>query len=100
MATAIAARGPVPLRYDQVFSITGVFRFHPGAHGNHPLDVESFLKPTFDALAAGLSCSNGTLPESIDRPISTTPDSFVHWLPDVRAVESEGAVLDLGHCAT
>jgi hypothetical protein len=31
--------------------------FHSGSHGNQALDIENFLKPTVDAIAAGLFAS-------------------------------------------
>jgi hypothetical protein len=41
-----------------LYAITLAFAFHKPSHGNMILDVENFLKPTIDALAAGLFCTN------------------------------------------
>lgn len=43
------------------------FAFHMGSHGNQRLDIENFIKPTLDALAAGLFCPNQTNPREIAR---------------------------------
>ena len=57
------------------------------------LDVENFLKPTFDALAAGLFCASDQDPGQIRR--YTYDDSnfrylFVHRLADAESPELEG----------
>jgi len=55
-AAAKQARGSVPLDPRWVYSISAGFSFYMPSHGNQGLEVENFLKPTFDGLAAGLFC--------------------------------------------
>ena len=42
------------------------FRFHPANHGYQSLDVENFLKPVIDAVAAGLFCEKEEDPLKIE----------------------------------
>lgn len=96
MAAAKTARGVSPLRSEWVFSVTAAFRFHPRSHGNRSLDVENFLKPTFDALAAGLFCAESTNPEDVSRygyDDSGFRHLYVHRLPDVSSANDEGVLL-------
>lgn len=56
-----------------------------GFHGSQPLDVENILKPTFDALAAGLCCEQKQDPRTIGRydfDDSNFRYRFVQRLPD------------------
>jgi hypothetical protein len=83
----------------QSYSISAGFSFHRPSHGNQALDVENFLKPTFDGLAAGavLRCGYGLLtlrglPTTI--PVSTTCSRTVYamWpLQRTRVLESLSA---------
>lgn len=56
-AAAKQARGEGPLESKASYAVSASFSFHPGSHGHQGLDVENFLKPTFDGLAAGLFCA-------------------------------------------
>jgi hypothetical protein len=47
-----ASRG-LPWSPNDVFAITVAYSFHLPSHGNRHLDIENFLKPTVDAVAAG-----------------------------------------------
>ena len=53
-----ASRGEEPWDSDDHYAISLALRFHPGYHGgaNQDLDVEKFIKPIIDAIAAGLFC--------------------------------------------
>lgn len=97
MAVASAAktlRGTGPLDPSWHYCISAVFSFHPGSHGYTALDVENFLKPSFDALAAGLFCANEQDPREIPRynyDDSNFRYLFVHRLDDADSEDREGA---------
>lgn len=96
-------RGNDPLDAESHYVITGAFRFHPGSHGNQKLDVENFLKPTFDALAAGLFCDECTMFDDITRfgyDDSGFRYLFVHRLTDATSAEEEGALMVVSEQAT
>lgn len=87
-------RGPSPLDPKWHYCISAGFSFHPGTHGNQPLDVENFLKPSFDALAAGLFCERDQSPGHIPRydyDDSNFRYLFVHRLADATSRSNEGA---------
>jgi len=97
IAVASAAkqlRGAEPLDAHWHYCISAGFSFHPGSHGNAALDVENFLKPSFDALAAGLFCDNDQDPREISRynyDDSNFRYLFVHRLDDAESKNNEGA---------
>ncbi len=79
-----------------VYAVSAAFSFSHEIHGARLLDVENFLKPTFDALAAGLFCPDEQDPRAIDR--YNFDDSnflylFVHRLRDARTAAEEGVGL-------
>ncbi len=92
-----AARGPKPWNADDSYVISLGLSFHLPSHGNQKkLDVENFIKPIIDALAAGLFCSPQTYPESIpkfDYDDSNFRTLLVHRLPDARSLQFEGAAI-------
>ena len=80
------ARGTGPWDPGDDYAISLAFRFHPGFHGvpNRSLDVENFVKPVLDAVAAGLFCAPDILPDAIPRwdyDDSNFSTLFVHRLP-------------------
>ena len=86
-------RGSDPLNPAWIYSITAGFSFNATAHGNQQLDVENFLKPSFDALAAGLFCPANQEPRTIrrfDYDDSNFRYLFFHKLPDARIADDEG----------
>lgn len=92
-AAAKAARGEKPLVPGWTYAVSAGFSFNPAAHGSQTLDVENFLKPKFDAVAAGLFCPEAQDPRTISR--YNYDDSgfrylFVHRLPDAASVRDEG----------
>lgn len=97
VATTIKGqRGADPLDPAFHYAITLGFSFNAGAHGNQPLDVENFMKPTLDALAAGLFCENLQDPGYIIRfgyDDSNFKYLFVHRLPDAPTLEAEGVAI-------
>lgn len=91
---AKVARSGTRLDSPQSLSVSAGFTFHRPTHGNQTLDVENFLKPTFDGLAAGLFCDEDTDCSLLER--FAYDDSgfrylFVHRLPDAVASSDEGA---------
>lgn len=99
IAIAVAtktARGPSRWDPRWMYTITVGFAFHAPTHGNKPSDVENFVKPCMDALAAGLF----SLDEIDARTIKqfNYDDSnfvrlFIQRLPDVPSKEEEGIAL-------
>ena len=74
------------------YAVTLKFHFHPGNHGHQLLDVENFVKPVIDAVAAGLFCSEQTNPGDIqhwnfdDSNFSTL---LIHRGPDAPSQDQE-----------
>ena len=94
------ARGIQAWDARDVYIITLGFSFNinSGRHGYRPLDVENFVKPVIDALAAGLFCSNSTEPRSIQRwdcDDSNFNTLLIHRLPDARTHEDEGIAISV-----
>lgn len=78
------------------YAISLGFAFNPAAHGHQPLDIENFMKPTLDALAAGLFCGDLQDPASIRRYAfddSNFKYLFAHRLPDAPTIETEGVAI-------
>ena len=59
-----AARGDVAWNPDDAYAISLALRFCPSKHGGsgQRLDVENFVKPIVDAIAAGLFCRRANGP--------------------------------------
>ena len=78
------------------YAITLSLSFHPANHGNRDLDVENFVKPILDALAAGLFCDPQTDPSDIslwnfdDSNFNTL---LIHRLPNADARDKEGIAI-------
>jgi hypothetical protein len=92
-AAAKAARRGAPLDPCWVYSISAGFSFHTPSHNNQRLDVENFLKPTFDALAAGLFREPEVECQQLDRfafDATGFKYLFVYRLPDARLASEEG----------
>ena len=90
------ARGEHPQRPSDPYAITIGFSFHMPSHGNQKLDIENFVKPTIDALAAGLFCPAHVNPQDIQRwnyDDSNFTTLLIHRLPDAGSREAEGAAI-------
>ena len=75
------------------FAITLGLSFCPSLHGNQRLDVENFIKPILDALAAGLFCDEETNPQDIERwdyDDSNFSILLIHRLADANREKDEG----------
>ncbi len=63
------------------------------SHGNQQLDVENYVKPIIDAIAAGVFCAQDDQPEDISSwsyPDHNFKTLLIRRLPDVQGAESEG----------
>ncbi len=92
--TARQSRGDTPWDSKLLYSVSVGFAFHPRAHGSQPLDIENFIKPSIDALAAGLFCRPDEDAAAIPRynyDDSNIRYLFVQRLPDVARESEEGA---------
>ena len=88
-----SARGAQAWDARDEYAISLTMRFHLGSHGNRDLDVENFIKPVIDAIAAGLFCRNATDLDSIakwDYDDSNFNTLLIHRLPDSATRGGEG----------
>ncbi len=91
--TLFAARSAVVWPTQCRFAVTVGFSFHVPSHGNRLLN---FLKPTLDALAAGLFAPNDTTLDTLARwdfDDSRFNHLLVHRLQDAPFRTNEGAAL-------
>ena len=91
-----AARGGRAWNSSAKFAVSIGFRFNAVNHGSQPLDVENFLKPVVDALAAGLFCDNATDPRGIslwNYDDSNFDTLLIHRLPDAPRRDGEGVAI-------
>ena len=87
-------RGTNPWNSRWHYAISIGFAFNLDVHRRQPLDPENFVKPSVDALAAGLFCSNDLDPLTIRRynyDDSNFKYLFVQQLQDVPLESEEGA---------
>ena len=81
------------------FAISLGFSFHLPSHGNQKnLDVENFIKPVIDALAAGLFCDPGQDPREIAEwryDDSNFRTLLIHRLEDASRSENEGVSISV-----
>lgn len=95
-------RGGGPWDAGQRYAISLNFRFCPARHGNQPLDVENFVKPVLDGLAAGLFSPPGQDPRAIERfkfDDSNFSTLFIHRLPDATRPDDEGVAISVSAAA-
>ena len=98
-----AARGATAWNPKARFAISLGFRFNfPSTeHGYKPLDVENYLKPVVDALAAGLFCDERKDPKAITHwnyDDSNFNTLLAHRLPDADTKDGEGIALYVSSC--
>lgn len=87
------ARGGAPWDPCRFYAITLEFRFHPANHGYQSLDVENFLKPVIDAVAAGLFCEKEEDPLKIEHwnyDDSNFRTLLIHRAADPLSAHQEG----------
>ena len=81
------------------FAVSLGFSFHLPSHGNQKnLDVENFIKPVIDALAAGLFCDPGQDPREIAEwryDDSSFRTLLIHRLDDATRSENEGVSISV-----
>ena len=95
---AKSLRGTTAWNPESLYCITCGFIFHMPSHGNRKLDVENFIKPTLDALAAGLFCSEDQDPNKIERydyDDSNFRFMFIQRLADAKSENDEGVVINI-----
>ncbi len=99
VASAVkAARGDERWSPADTYAITLAFSFHPPNHGAQRLDVENFVKPVIDALAAGLFCPAQMNPRDIlrwDYDDSNFNTLLIRRLPDATTMGTEGVALSV-----
>ena len=97
------ARGDGPWDARQRYAISLAMRFCPALHGNRSdLDVENFVKPVLDGLAAGLFCPPDQNPRTIERfnyDDSGFSTLFIHRLPDAPGPDDEGVAIRVSAAA-
>jgi hypothetical protein len=95
VATTIQQRrGPTRWASAWHYALSVGFSFYPQNHGNQSLDIENFLKPIFDALAAGLFCDASadlTMLQRYNYDDSNFRHLFIYRLPDALTCCEEGA---------
>jgi hypothetical protein len=81
------------------FAISLGLSFHLPSHGNQKnLDVENFIKPVIDALAAGLFCDPGQDPQEIAEwryDDSNFRTLLIHRLDDATRSDEEGVAISV-----
>lgn len=91
------ARGGGPWDARQHYAVSLAMRFCPALHGNRSdFDVENFVKPVLDGLAAGLFCPPDQDPRAIGRfnyDDSGFSTLFIHRLPDAPHPDDEGVAI-------
>lgn len=93
-----AKRGEMPWDPEDRSVVTLGFSFCPELHGGprQRLDVENYIKPTLDALAAGLFSELGEDLAAIPRwdyDDSNFSTLLIHRLPDASSAAGEGVVI-------
>ena len=87
------ARDGSPWDPRDLYAVTLQFRFHPDNHGNQELDVENYVKPVVDAVAAGLFLKAEKDPNEIemwDFPDSNFRTLLIHRVADPEDKYGEG----------
>lgn len=82
---------------DRNHAISLSIQFSPTLHGNAKLDVENYVKPIVDGIAAGLFCSNNQDPLKIDKfdyDDSNFNKLFVEKLDDCNS-KDEGLIITI-----
>ena len=93
-----ASRGGRAWSPGDEFAISVGFSFNGRNHGNRDLDVENFLKPVVDAIAAGLFCEEYLDLKNIGRwdyDDSNFNTLLIHRLPDARRPWDEGVAISI-----
>ena len=96
--TLKACRGADSWDPSNHYAISIGFSFCLQAHGNRELDVENFAKPTIDALAAGLFCTNDQEISAIERydyDDSNFRYLFLHRLDNAVSPAEEGVGINV-----
>lgn len=87
-------RGNVVFNPDNQYALSIGMKFHPYTHGNQKLDLDNFIKPIIDGIAAGLFSNDGENLSQLSK-YNQFDDSnfqfiFMERLPDAKAESQEG----------
>ena len=97
------ARGGGPWDAGQRYAISLALRFCPALHGHRSdFDVENFIKPVLDGLAAGLFSPPEQDPRLIKRfdyDDSNFSTLFIHRLSDAARPDGEGVAISVSAAA-
>ena len=88
-------RGGEPWNSNYEYSISIGLSFYPAIH-SFRFDVENYIKPILDAIAAGLFCSPETEMEEIEMwnyDDSNFNTLLIHRLPDAAFEKAEGIAI-------
>ena len=89
-------RGSIQWDSNGKYAVSVGMRFNRENHRNQNLDVDNYIKPTLDAVAAGLFCDEATDPwenEFWKYDDSNFRTLLIHRLPDTPDPESEGVAI-------
>jgi len=81
-------------KYQYAISIS--MRFCGELHGNMKLDIDNYLKPIYDGLAAGLFCKDDTNPPMFDDfqyDDSNFNKLYIERVPDALTTDKEGVYI-------
>lgn len=93
-----AKRGTQPWCDRDKYAISLAMCFHPGNHRNQKFDMDNFVKPIIDAIAAGLFCTDSTELQNIKRwcyDDSNFNTLLIHRLPDAQHSCDEGIAISV-----
>ena len=94
-------RGGKPWNSENNYAISVGLSFCPRNHGNVPFDVDNFIKPILDTVAAGLFCEaekDLQKIESWNYPDSNFNTLLIHRLSDTSRKEDEGIAIFVSSC--
>ena len=91
-----AMRGDAPWDPRDNYAISLALKFCPDNHGHQRLDVENYVTPIVDAIAAGLFCDRSADPFTIEYwnfDDSNFDTLLIHRLPDSDDPAAEGIAM-------
>ena len=92
-STIKRVRDGLPWDPRDLYAVTLEFRFHPSNHQNQELDVENYVKPVVDAVAAGLFLEEEKDPSEIETwafPDSNFRTLLIHRAANPKDKDGEG----------
>ena len=83
---------------EETYLISLALRFCPQNHGNLKLDVENYIKPILDGVAAGLFCTPSTKSNQITRfdyDDSNFNNLYIERSPNTSSPDHEGIIISI-----